>query len=139
MMKAFLKRGAERLAAEAPSPGAKEQGAVATVAASPEDTKRLRLERADQIRALTATEFDANKEALIAELKSLKGIDCGWCNEAAGVFRTRDGSIHEVDKGVSTKRRSVAWDYVIFYIGAVGHAVVCALCFLEVIIIEINF
>ena len=85
-MKAFSIRGAEKLAAEAPSPAAEEQTVVAIVAASPEDTKKLRLERADQIRVLSATDFDVNKDALIAELKTLKSVDCGWCNKAPVFF-----------------------------------------------------
>lgn len=133
-MRAFLKRGQEKLAAEASSPSGKEQGAITIVAASLEETKKLRVERADQIRALSATDFNANKDALMAELKTLRGVPSGWCNEAAGIFRTRNGNIYEQERGSSSKRRSVAWDYVITFIGAVAHAVVCALCFSEVFI-----
>lgn len=47
------------------------------------------------------------KMVLSLSLK-LSSVDCGWCNNAAVVFRTRDGHIYEVYKIVYTKRRSVA-------------------------------
>jgi len=102
---------------------------------NPEETKRLRGERAEQIKSLSAADFRANQVALIAELKSLKGVDSGWCNEAAGILRARNtGAIYEVIRDTQSKRRSVAWSYVISFVGAMTNAVICLQCFLEVIV-----
>ena len=56
---------------------------------SPEDTKRLRADRAESIRQLSPGDFEKEKDALLLELKTLKGVEPGWCNEAAGVIRTK--------------------------------------------------
>jgi hypothetical protein len=100
--------------------------------ASPEETKKLRTDRAEKIRLMSKSDFEADKDALMLELSTLKGLEPGWCNEAAGIVRTRDGAIHEVTREGQGKRRAVAWTYVAKIVGAAVHCVVCLLCFLEV-------
>ena len=134
----FFSRGGEKRASEhsVALPAGSEEQEIETApitGASPEETKRLRGERAEQIKSLSAADFNANKAALIAELKTIKNVDSGWCNEAAGILRTRKGAICEVIRENQSKRRSIAWSYVISFLGAVTHAVICLQCFLEVI------
>ena len=97
-----------------------------------EETKRLRTDRADQIRSLSLQEFLEQKGPLMGELRLLRGVESGWCHEAGGVLRTKDQHIYEVRSEGQHGKRAVAWTYVIGVIGAALHTVVCLLCFGEV-------
>ena len=105
--------------------------------ATAEDTKRLRADRAQIIRELPLEDFEKNKVALMEELKTLKGVEPGWCNEAAGIMRTKDGNICEVNKIGLKDKRAVAWTYVIAILGAAAHAVICLICFAQVFVLVI--
>ena len=72
----FFSKGAEKRASEDPIalPAGSEEQEIETISLSgvnPEETKRLRGDRAEQIKSLSAADFRANKAALIAELKLL--------------------------------------------------------------------
>jgi hypothetical protein len=96
----------------------------------------MRTDRAEQIRSLPLRDFEANKISLMEELKTLRGVDPGWCNEAAGVLRTTEGRVYEV-RNVFSSRRAVAWSYVVAIISSTLHLVVCLLCFGEVYLFRI--
>ena len=92
----------------------------------------MRSDRAATIRAMTAADFAAQKDELVKELASLRGVEPGWCHEEAGIIRTTDGSICEVSRTADSKRRAVAWTFVVGVINAVGNVVICLLCFKQV-------
>jgi hypothetical protein len=62
---------------------AEETPAPLVVGQTPEETKRLRSDRAATIRAMTAADFAAQKDELVKELASLRGVEPGWCHEEA--------------------------------------------------------
>ena len=124
------KRGAASDATP-PTPQADSVDIDPLVGADSRETKKLRTDRAAAIRALPAADVIANKDAIIKELISLRGVEPGWCHEEAGIMRSADGRVYEVTSSFE-KRRAVAWKYVVSVIGAAAHLVICLLCFREV-------
>ena len=139
-MDAFVNRGGSKRAAPAVTNAPKNAPPEPSLAAASaglsgltaEETKRLRSDRADQIKRLTLQDFLAQKGPLKEELASLRGVECGWCHEAGGVLRTKDQHIYEVRREGQHGKRAVAWTYVTGVSGAALHTVVCLLCFGEV-------